>query len=314
MRTPVHRVAHPIVQGWADRAGHRSGEIAGADQLRDRHEVVSQALGLADQVYRGLQRGGLGAAAVVDDDRDPGAVTLQAGYLMRGDLVVPARVREVDVGESDLLPHQRGEQVLLYRLLAAAQRGRVEKMALVFRGRRNDLGIGDDFLPGLATGLVGQFRIVQGFVANCVSGTYLGLEYLRHRQDIGAGVKEGGVHVVGLQDTEKLRRPLAGRAVLVAQHDGVLRYGAVFLEGVTAVASGVLLQTGEGLHDLARERIHRVGRASAGDDAHDALEHALPEHRYAKRAAGAELSVFLPALRHFGGNTAGVLGTVVIAG
>src|SRR6202453_537629 len=305
MRAPVDRVADPIVQGRLDGAGHRPGEIAAADQLRDRHEMITQALGLAYQVYRGLQRGGPGAAAIVDDDDHPGAVALQAWYLMRGYLVVPASIREVYVGESGLLSHERGEQVLLDRLLAAAERGRVEKVALVLRGGRYDLGIGDNFLPGLASGLVGELRIVQGFVADGVPGSYLCIEYPRHRQDIGAGVKEGGVHVVGLQDTQKLRCPLAGRAVLVAQHDGVLRYGAVFLEGVTAVASGVLLKAGEGLHYLARERVHRVGRAAAGDDAHDALEHALPEHRDLERAARAELSVFFPALRHLGGDTAG---------
>src|ERR1035438_7573358 len=143
MRAPVHQVAHPVVQGRLDRAGKRPGEVLRAEQLRNGHKMISQALGLAYQVYRSLQRAGFTAAAIVNDEYDPSAVALQARGLVGAHLVVPASIRKIHVGESELLSHERGEEVLLHGLLVAADRGRVKKMALVFCGCRYDLSIGD---------------------------------------------------------------------------------------------------------------------------------------------------------------------------
>src|ERR1700739_3350640 len=107
------------------------------------------------------------------------AITLQAGYLVCGHLVVPACIRKIYIHESELLSHERREQVLLYRLLAGAYRRRVEEMALVSFGCRYDPNIRDNFLPRLGAGLAGEPRIVQSLVGDNVSGSYLRPEYLR---------------------------------------------------------------------------------------------------------------------------------------
>src|ERR1700749_1059933 len=153
MRAPVQQVAYPVVQRWLDPVCGRALEILRPEQLRDGGEFVSKAFGTAYQVYRGLQRAGFIASAVMEDKYGACAITLQAGYLVRVHMVVPARICKIYIYESELLSHERREQVLLYRLLAGASRWRVEEMALVPSSRRYDPGIRDNFLPRLGASL-----------------------------------------------------------------------------------------------------------------------------------------------------------------